>query len=109
MGFGESFLRIFPQRLRLPGARLRCAGRPQAGTLPSAFTASAQPNWLPDLNKFAIIMGFPDSQGVCACWKAEETGYCPGFAHPADLEKLAAPCCHQAHKNQCIACKGRYL
>ena len=41
------------------------------------------------MDKFAIIVGFPDSQGVLTRRRG----------NPADLATLAVPYCHQAHKN----------
>jgi hypothetical protein len=57
--------------------------------LPSVFTQSLVAKLLPAMDKFAIIIGFPDSQGVFTCRRA----------NPADLATLAVLCCHQVHKN----------
>jgi hypothetical protein len=55
----------------------------------SVFDEGSKFESLPAIRKFAIIIGFPDSQGV----------FTRRRANPADLATLAAPCCHQAHKN----------
>jgi hypothetical protein len=53
------------------------------------FTPRLRLKRLPAKDKFAIIAGFPDSQGVRTCKRV----------NPAELVTLAVPCCHQAHKN----------